>query len=226
LADDQIDLHLVGTRTGLEQRLFEESGLTSHYLMARPLPARKGIRWIINAGYLAGAVLQAKGLVRRLRPDAAVGTGGYASVPVLRAAASMGVPTLVHEMDAHAGRANRMLARAATRVTAGFQPALAQLGRLDGTVTGNPLRAGFRDPDPGAARERHGLDRERPLVLVFGGSRGALALSEAALASAPAIVGESGAQIVLITGRGHLEHCQELAADHSPETRAHLHVME
>lgn len=219
LASGPLDLHLVGTRTGLERQLFEESGLPAHYLMARPLPARRNLRWFLNAAHLAGAILQARNLVRRLGPAAVVGTGGYASVPVLRAAIDLQVPTHIHEMDAYAGRANRMLARRATSVSVGFEPALSQLGRPDGTVTGNPLRRGFASPDPAAARARYGLSATRPLLLVFGGSRGALAINEAVIAAATGIIGRAGAQILLVTGKGHLERCKQLAQGVPPEHR-------
>lgn len=225
-AEPPLDLHLVGTHTGLERRLFEESGLPAHYLMARPMPARKGLKWLVNAGYLSGAVVQAHGLVRRLRPHAVVGTGGYASVPVLRAASSRGVPTHIHEMDAYAGRANRMLAARASSVSVGFEPALAQLGRPDGQVTGNPLREGFGAPDPGSARERFGLDPVRPLILVFGGSRGALAINEAMVPASEALIRDHGAQVLLITGRDHLGHCKGLATRLTSDCRRHLHLIE
>jgi len=220
-----IDIHLVGTKTGLERKLFEESGLPGHYLMARPLPARKGPRWAANCLSIGGALVQAVLLLRRLRPRVVAGTGGYASVCVIRAAQLLGVPTLVHEMDAHAGRANRAVVRRATKVTVGFSSAASELGRPDAVVTGNPLRPQFHSPDPAGAAERYGLEAGRRTVLVLGGSRGAVALTEAAVGAAPD-VSAAGAQLVVIAGRGNMEQAERWAKELPTEARAQLHLVE
>lgn len=219
------DTHLIGTRTGLEERLFRDSGLPYHLLVARPLPARRGLRWLWAAGCIAAALAQAVVLLRRLRPDAVAGTGGYASVCVVRAARLLGIPHLIHEMDAHPGRANRLLARHATRVTAGFGEALSGLGRPDGLVTGNPIRAEFRSPDAARARERHHLSPARPLVMAWGGSRGAVALNSAVLAAAEDVVA-AGADLLLVTGRGNMGASAEAAQALPDAVRPHVHLLE
>jgi len=193
--------------------------------MARPLPARKGLKWAVNFLSLGGALVQAVFLLRGLRPDAVAGTGGYASVCVIRAAQILGVPTLVHEMDAHAGRANRITARRATRVTVGFERAAAELGRPDAVVTGNPLRPEFRNPDPARALERYGLEQGRRTVVVLGGSRGAVALTDAAVRAAPDVA-SFGAQMLVVTGRGNLEQAEALAEALPAESRTHLRLVE
>jgi UDP-N-acetylglucosamine--N-acetylmuramyl-(pentapeptide) pyrophosphoryl-undecaprenol N-acetylglucosamine transferase len=220
------EVHLVGTRTGLEAKLFAESALAAHYLVAKPLPARKGGRWVVAAACMAASMVQASALVRRLRPSVVIGTGGYASVPVVTAAQRRRVPTLVHEMDAHPGRANQLLAGRATRVTVGFAPALDALQRPDGFVTGNPLRGEFASPSREHGRARLGLpDDGSPVVLVMGGSRGAVALNAAAVAAARALTA-AGARIVLVTGRGNLEETLALVAELPETAREGLHVLE
>ena len=128
---------------------------------------------------LAFGLLQARALLRRLKPDAAVGFGGYASAPTMLAASLAGLPTLIHEQNAVLGRANRWLARRMTRIATSF-------ARVDGlraetavrTVpTGNPVRAAIaavgKHPYPSLTDETGRLS-----VLVFGGSQGARVLSD------------------------------------------------
>ena len=127
------------------------------------------------AGLAAGAV-QARGLLRRLAPAAVVGFGGYASLPAMLAAVSLGLPTLIHEQNAVMGRANRLLAPRVRDIATGF-PDTAGLPRGARAVhTGNPVRsavlalAGAGYTPPG---------REGPIeLLILGGSQGAHIFSE------------------------------------------------
>jgi len=118
-------------------------------------------------------VVQARRLLRRLRPDAVVGFGGYPSVPTMLAATQLGYPTLLHEQNAVLGRANRLLARRVGRIATGFA-ATAGLRAADqarAVYTGNPVRPAIRavadipycPPAPGAPVE----------LVILGGSQGA-----------------------------------------------------
>jgi UDP-N-acetylglucosamine--N-acetylmuramyl-(pentapeptide) pyrophosphoryl-undecaprenol N-acetylglucosamine transferase len=126
---------------------------------------------------LAVGTWQAWRLLRRIRPDAVVGFGGYPTFPPMIAAQFSGVPTILHEQNAVMGRANRALARRVTRIALSF-PGTRMMG-ADGTRalhTGNPVR----DMVISAARvpyDRPALDGEFRL-LVFGGSQGARFFSE------------------------------------------------
>ena len=130
------------------------------------------------AGLAAGTV-QARRLLRRLRPAAVIGFGGYPSVPTMLAAASLGLPTMIHEQNAILGRANRLLASRAGRIATGFPETagLRPADRIRAVHTGNPVRpavlalgaAEYAPPAPGAPVE----------LLVFGGSQGARILAEA-----------------------------------------------
>ncbi len=131
---------------------------------------------------------QARGLLRALGPVAVVGFGGYASVPAVYAGTRLGLPVVVHEQNAVAGRANRWLARRARVIASGF-PHVSGLRAADAakvTVVGNPVRpaiAALRDQPYPAPTD------DGPIhLLVFGGSQGARAFDEGvppALASLP-----------------------------------------
>ena len=119
-------------------------------------------------------------IIRDFAPDVAIGTGGYVCGPVLRKAAKMGVPVLVHESNAFPGVTVKMLAKYATVLLADEQAKKYLPAGTRTIVTGNPLRPGFSTVDRDAARRELGLD-ERPFVLSFGGSLGAKRINETML---------------------------------------------
>ncbi len=156
---------------------------------------------IVAAVHAVTASCAAARIVREFRPDIAIGTGGYVSGPVLRAAAKQGVPVLVHESNALPGVTVKMLAKDARAVLVSDEAAARHLPpEAHVIVTGNPLRAEMAHTDRATARRELGVD-ERPLVLCFGGSLGARAINEA-------IVGVLGMpdaealQFMIGTGRG------------------------
>ena len=122
---------------------------------------------------------EAKKIIERFRPDAAVGTGGYVCYPVLRAAHSMGVPTLVHESNAVPGLTTKMLAGVVDCVMTGFDGAGKNYRPGTKVVfTGTPVRTQFARLDKTEAKRRLGLDHGRPLVLSVWGSLGAAHMNE------------------------------------------------
>ncbi|WP_374441565.1 undecaprenyldiphospho-muramoylpentapeptide beta-N-acetylglucosaminyltransferase [Stella sp.] len=147
-------------------------GMAVHRLPLQPM--RGGVVGRIRGGIgLCAGTLAARGLLRRLAPDAVVGFGGYPSVPTVFAARNLGRPILLHEQNAVLGKANRMLAGRATRIATSFPRVRLLDAGLAGKVveTGNPVRPaiteiGRRPYAPPAA--------DGPIeMLVMGGSQGA-----------------------------------------------------
>ena len=139
---------------------------------------------------IALGAVAARKLMRALAPDAAVGFGGYPSVPTMLAASRLGFPTLLHEQNARLGRANRWLAPRMKRIATSFAEVdgLDAAGRLRAVETGNPVRASISAARavPYAAPETGPIE-----LLVIGGSQGAHILSAvvpAALALLPALL--------------------------------------
>ena len=129
----------------------------------------------VAAGHTCRKILQ------EFRPDIAIGTGGYVSGPILREAAKMGVPVVVHESNALPGVTVKMLAKYASAICLPTEESKSKMpaDSCPLIVTGNPLREEFHHVDKAAARAALGLTDDKPLVLSFGGSLGARRLNEA-----------------------------------------------
>jgi len=144
----------------------------------RPIAAIKGVLKLLKG------TAQAKRFIKDWQPDIVVGFGGYPAFPAMRAAQSLGVPTIIHEQNAVLGRVNRVFAKKANHVVSGFE----QLVRLpDGAnhmCLGNPMRAQII----GAVPKAYDAPEDKVNVLIVGGSLGAKIISEtmpAAIAMLP-----------------------------------------
>ena len=126
------------------------------------------------------ATAEAKKILQEFAPDVCVGTGGYVSGPVIREAAKLGIPCVIHESNAYPGVTTKMLAKSVKTVMLAVPDAKKYLDpKAVCTVTGNPVRGEVLAAQREESRKALGLD-DRPLVLSFGGSLGASALNRAA----------------------------------------------
>ncbi len=173
----------------------------------------------------------AKRIIRDFKPDIAIGTGGYVCGPILRTAAKMGIPVVVHESNALPGVTVKMLAKWAT-VCLPDESAKAHLPEgADMVVTGNPLPPDFNCINKQQARARLGLD-ERPVVLSFGGSLGAAAINCAIVGVLEKSRREGKLQHIHAAGSGGYQAmCDSLAAADIPldkdgmDIREYIHNM-
>lgn len=173
-----------------EAELVPAAGYPFHRLAVAGIDRRNPLR-AARALLLAGrAVVRARALLGRLRPDAVLGGGGYVAGPVGLAARSLRLPLVLTEADSHLGVTNRVLAPFARRVCLAF-PLAGRSGERY-LVTGRPVPAATGRADRAAARSRFGIGADETCLLVFGGSLGARRLNEAALdafgAAAPCAV--------------------------------------
>lgn len=199
--DPETEILFVGTEKGLEQELVPKAGFRLETVAAAGLKRR--LSWA-NLRVLATNVCglaQALGTVRRFRPQVVVGTGGYVAVPVVLAAACLGRPILLHEQNALPGLANRFLSRFAHCVALSYQQAAAYFPRARRVViSGNPVRAAVWQKSRSDGRSSLRVSDNARLVLVFGGSRGARPITEAAVAAAQYLLADPEMVLLIVTG--------------------------
>jgi UDP-N-acetylglucosamine--N-acetylmuramyl-(pentapeptide) pyrophosphoryl-undecaprenol N-acetylglucosamine transferase len=210
----EVEPVLVGAVRGVEARLLPTRDFRFHLLPSEPIYRRtwwKNIRWPL----IAGRLLREVGRVfADEQPVAVLGTGGYASAPVVWWATRHGVPSAIQEQNAYPGLATRLLSGRVRHVYLGLPEArgLLRFGRHTEVFdTGNPIAP----PTPQRRTQalgRFGLTGARPVVLVTGGSQGALAINRAVAGWLDA-GGSEGADLIWVTGRG--TH-QEFAGRHDP----------
>jgi UDP-N-acetylglucosamine--N-acetylmuramyl-(pentapeptide) pyrophosphoryl-undecaprenol N-acetylglucosamine transferase len=162
---------LVGTQRGIEMKLVPQAGLPLETLRVGGLKGKGGATLLKNLAMLVPAMLDAQRVLRKHKPIAAFGVGGYAAGPMLLAAWLGRVPNVIFEPNAEPGFTNKVLARISKRIATGYEVS-AQAWGNKAIVTGCPVR-----PEFFAIASRR---PERPFrLLITGGSQGALPINRA-----------------------------------------------
>ncbi len=196
----------LGTRDGLESRLVPEAGLPMEFLEIQGLRGKGLTGWLLAPVRLTRAVWQAIGVLRRHRPRAVLGMGGYAAGPGGIAAWLLRRPLVLHEQNAVAGMTNRVLSRFARRVLCGFPTDFP--GNVLARVVGNPVREAIHDLQEPEVRYAGRSGRLR--LLVVGGSLGAQVLNERVPAAVAMLPEEQRPEIRHQAG----ERTLQIAEDH------------
>ena len=206
-----------GTPDGPERAVVEANGWPFEAVPVAKLPRYPSIEWIRWPWRYVRAAVAARGIVARHRPSLVVGVGGYMQVPVMRAAAKVGIPCVLHQLDAEPGLANRLVARMCRSVTTSFPYAEPPFGMgVAWTQVPTPSRfAGSSLPAREEACRRLGLDPSRPVVFVTGGGTGAVGLNRLVVAAKDRIVRVS--QVLHLVGRGKQEAGEDGRAYHPVE---------
>ena len=151
-----------------------------------------------NISKLMRGVIESRKILRDFRPDALFFTGGYVAVPM--ALAGLRVPSLLYVPDIEPGLALKALAWFADKITVSAPASTAHFSRRSRVVeTGYPTRTNLAQWDKSAAREKLELEKDKPVLLVFGGSKGARSINNALLANLPALLERT--QIIHISGK-------------------------
>ena len=180
--DPSAEILFVGAERGLERDLiahteypFRAVNISSFHRSLKPKELRHNlvsVRNLLRAGREADAILDG------FRPDLIVGTGGYASYPIVRCGAKRGIPAAVHESNAVPGLTTRALEPYARRIMVGFEDCRVHYRHPDKVVvTGTPVRGDFFTQTRAEAKRKLGLDDGRPLIVSFWGSLGAGAMN-------------------------------------------------
>jgi len=172
------EILFVGSTRGMENQIVPTEGFKLVTLDLTYLPRYPSFEQVKTAFRAAKAIVQAVGLLKRFAPDVVMGTGGYAAGPLMFAAALMGYPTIIHEQNAFPSLTNRLLARFVDRIAVSHESVYAHFPRQKVHVTGNPLRPAILIADRSEARRSLGIHCKQKVLLVVGGSGGALRLNQ------------------------------------------------
>lgn len=196
------DILFVGAENRMEMEKVPAAGYRIEGLPVAGFNRKNLLKNVAVVVKLLRSMSKARRIVKEFRPDIAIGVGGYASGPTLKAAQQAGVPTLLQEQNSYAGVTNKMLAKGAKRICVAY-PGMERFFPDEKIVmTGNPVRKEILTSAKSAeeARRSFGLDPDLPTVLAVGGSLGARTLNEALCDSLERFQ-EAGVQLIWQTGK-------------------------
>jgi UDP-N-acetylglucosamine--N-acetylmuramyl-(pentapeptide) pyrophosphoryl-undecaprenol N-acetylglucosamine transferase len=164
---------------------------------------------------LIKSMIKARRIVRDFKPMVAVGVGGYASGPLLRAAAALGVPTVIQEQNSYAGVTNKLLAAKAAKICVAY-PGMERFFPKDKILlTGNPVRQDLLEGEnlKQKGQEYYNLDPNKKTLLIVGGSLGARTINESVMQHLDELEAAEDIQVIWQTGKYYYQQIQERLKD-------------
>lgn len=202
LKEEGFEVHYIGSKEGIEKQLIENLGIPYYGISSGKLRRYFSLKNFTDPFRVLKGCAEAKKLMKQIKPDVCFSKGGFVTVPVVRAAAKCKVPVVSHESDMTPGLANRIGMRYATRICCNFPETLSGLG-TKGIHTGTPIRKELFTGSSEAGRSFVGFTSEKPLLLVVGGSTGAVRVNEAVRKILPALLEDFC--VVHLCGKGKVD---------------------
>ena len=184
-ASPKIAIHFVGAHGKLEMEKVPQAGFTIDGLWISGMQRKLTIRNVLFPFKVIWSAMRAWQIIRRFKPNAVIGVGGYASWPVLEIASRAGIPTLIQEQNSYAGMTNKMLAQKVSKICVAYEHMDRFFPAKKISYTGNPVRPNLVLPAHQKIDSyRHfNLDPNKKTIFVFGGSLGARTINQAVNAS-------------------------------------------
>lgn len=172
----------IGTSRGLETNLVPRAGYELKTIDAYGISREINIKNVKRLAKTIHSITEAKSILKEFKPDLVIGTGGYICISVCMAAKKLKIPYIIHESNVLPGVATKMLSKRAEKILVGFKEAKDRLPKAKEIVcTGTPTKVkkmDFSQAEINNKKQELGFSKEKPLVLVFGGSQGAQSINK------------------------------------------------
>lgn len=205
-----VDILFVGAEGKMEMEKVPAAGYRIEGLPIVGLKRKLAFSNFLLPFRIIGSMLKARRIVKRFRPQVAIGVGGYASGPTLKAATMLKVPALIQEQNAFAGKTNKILSKSVAKICVAYEGLERFFPKEKIVMTGNPTRKNMvathgKEQD---AYDFYGFDPGKKTILIIGGSLGARTLNESVLAHYEQLA-ESGVQVLWQCGKLYVDQVEK-----------------
>lgn len=192
----------IGSKNGMEKDLVKKEGIPYVGISSGKLRRYASIENLKDPFRIQHGFHEAIGILRKFKPDIVFSKGGFVSVPVVGAARFWRIPAITHESDMTVGLANKLNLRSVKKICCNFPETAKDLPEKKAVVTGCPLRAELFEGNPETGKTLTGLTGEKPVLMIIGGSLGAVAVNEAVRDALPLLLQDF--QVLHLCGKGNL----------------------
>ena len=196
------EIRYIGSYNGMEKGIIEGAGIEYHGISTGKFRRNLSLKNVTDVGRVVKGLGEARKLLSEIKPDIVFSKGGFVSVPVVRAAKSLGIPVILHESDMTPGLANKLCYNAAIKCCCNFPETLQYLPEGKGVLSGSPMREDLFTGSREAGLKFCGFDGSKPVLLKIGGSLGATHLSQLLEEALDDLLPEF--DIINLCGRGNL----------------------
>lgn len=197
------DIHYIGSVNGMEQRLMADYDIPYYGISTGKFRRYFDIKNFTDPFRVLKGLSQAHKILKQIHPDVIFSKGGFVSVPVVRAAASLGIPCVIHESDMTPGLANKICIPVASKICCNFPETLENLPQNKAVLTGTPIRDELSRGDRLAGLKLCGFTANKPVIMVVGGSLGAASVNKVVRQALPKLLPDF--QIIHLCGRDKID---------------------
>ena len=197
------EITYIGSKNGIEKDLIADFGIPYVGISTGKLRRYFDVKNFTDPFRVVHGFGEARRFLKKYRPDVVFSKGGFVSVPVVRAAGSLGIPCVIHESDMTPGLANKLCFRSAQKICCNFPETLKMLPEGKAVLTGTPIRAELFSGNRAKGLEICGFSADKPVLMVMGGSQGSVSVNNAIRGNLEALL--KTFQIVHLCGKGNLD---------------------
>lgn len=193
----------IGSYKGIEKELITKAGISYKAISSGKLRRYFDLKNFTDPFRVIRGYFQSRKIMKEFKPDVVFSKGGFVAVPVTFAAKKLGIPVIAHESDMTPGLANKLSAPSAVKICCNFPETLKLLPKEKAVFTGTPIRSELLKGDRKKGLELCGFDEEKPVLLVIGGSLGAVHINDQVRAVLDELLKDF--HIIHICGKGNLD---------------------
>lgn len=203
LKDRGYEIRYIGSYQGIEKTLIEDAGIPYDGISSGKLRRYFDLKNFTDPFRVLKGCGEARKLLKQYKPDVVFSKGGFVAVPVVLAARHFHIPVIIHESDMTPGLANKLCIPSARKVCCNFPETLPYLPQEKAVLTGSPIRKELLEGDRLAGLNYTHLSANKPIIMIIGGSLGAVAVNQAVRRILPRLLTDF--QVIHICGKDHLD---------------------
>lgn len=198
------EIHYIGSYEGIESKLIADFDIPYYGIATGKFRRYLDPKNLSDPFRVIKGFTEARKILKQIQPDIVFSKGGYVSVPVVRAAASLKIPCIIHESDMTPGLANKLCIPVAEKVCCNFPETMQYIPKEKAILTGSPIREELSKGNKIAALDLCGFDANTPVIMVIGGSLGAANVNKAVRDALPELLKDF--QVVHICGKDKIDN--------------------